>query len=118
MNGILFFFTSPKMDTDLRRLLCSNSAPSELEETVVLHNITLLDGSIAQVDLKLSMARRVLQDLSSQKSLLRVTKEAYVSILSAHRRLPSDLWIEIMKFAVWSSSTPPKPHRYGHYSSN
>ncbi|RXW18330.1 hypothetical protein EST38_g7527 [Candolleomyces aberdarensis] len=100
------------MDSDLERLFYSNIAPSEHQETILLQSISSLDGSMAQIDDELALARRALEELSFQKSILRETRNACVCIMSPLRRLPVDLWIEIMKFAVWSSTTPPRPHVY------
>ena len=105
------------MEADLERLFYSNAAPLEHEETILLQKLSSLDGSMARIDAELALARRALEELSFQQSVLRETRSAYVSIMSPLRRLPADLWIEIMKFAVWSSTTPPRPHGYLPYPS-
>jgi hypothetical protein len=109
-NPLDHFSNLATMDADLERLFYSNSAPFEHEEIIILQKISSLNGSMARIDVDMALARRALEELSFQQSVLRETRNAYVSIMSPFRRLPGDLWIDIMKFAVWSSTAPPRPH--------
>ena len=89
------------MDLDL--LTTSNAAPTEDEQAFLLDRISSLDGSIDQLDCDLAQTSKVLEELHLHQSILRSRRKAYTSLVSLFRRLPVDVWIDIMKFTIWST---------------
>ncbi|KAF5341681.1 hypothetical protein D9611_001190 [Ephemerocybe angulata] len=92
---------------DLAPLLQTNAPPSEHEESYLLQRISSLDDSLGELDVELALAEQTLEELSTRHSKLKDRRKGYASIMSPFRRLPVDVWIEIMKFAVWSTPDIP-----------
>ncbi|KAJ3521695.1 hypothetical protein NMY22_g12207 [Coprinellus aureogranulatus] len=92
---------------DIIGLLESNSRPSEDQESYFLERLSSLDSSISALSVKLAQAQGALDELDSQQAKLLRKRRSIASVVSSYRRLPVDVWLEIMKFAVWSSGSVP-----------
>ncbi|TEB31584.1 hypothetical protein FA13DRAFT_1732416 [Coprinellus micaceus] len=87
---------------DVDSLLRSNDRPSEHQELYLLQRLSSLDGSLSVLDAERVRAQRALEELEFRQSKLLSKRKSIATIVSPYRRLPADVWIEIMKFAVWS----------------
>ncbi|KAJ3525381.1 hypothetical protein NMY22_g10601 [Coprinellus aureogranulatus] len=92
---------------DISGLLESNARPSEDQESYFLERLSSLDSSISALSVKLAQAQGALDELDSQQAKLLRKRKSIASVVSSYRRLPVDVWLEIMKFAVWSSGSVP-----------
>lgn len=91
---------------DVQHLLETNARPSEEQESYLLERLSSLDGSISILDAKLAQAQDVLDQLDLEQSKLLEKKKSIAAVVSPYRRLPADIWVGIMKFAIWSSGAP------------
>jgi hypothetical protein len=91
---------------DVASLLRSNGRPSEHQELYLLQRLSSLDGSLSVLDAERVRAQRALEELEFRQSKLLSKRKSIATIVSPYRRLPADVWIEIMKFAVWSRGVP------------
>ncbi|TFK21487.1 hypothetical protein FA15DRAFT_597829 [Coprinopsis marcescibilis] len=87
---------------DLVELSQTNMPPTSEEETIALERLTSLDIRLSKLDEQVSLAQQVVDELKPQQTQLQEKRRTYVSIISPLRRLPSEIIVEIMFFAVWS----------------
>ncbi|KAJ6512543.1 hypothetical protein C8R45DRAFT_323178 [Mycena sanguinolenta] len=95
-----------QIESPFRRLLCTNTAPSDAECGAIRQFLSILKKEFVTVTAQIGRMQALLVDLASQSGRLREAIEAHQALVSLVCRLPEDVLREIFLASLPSSGNP------------
>ncbi|KAH6880173.1 hypothetical protein BKA70DRAFT_1575985 [Coprinopsis sp. MPI-PUGE-AT-0042] len=93
-----FQSTSPTLSLD--SLALSNEPLNPAQSQFVHAQIAMVNASISRLDVEMQVTARRLQTLRAQRGELSKSRQAYISLFSPWRSLPTEILAEILRFTL------------------